>query len=430
MSHSSPQKQQLHNDNNSSSDVENHSPPQSNNKSNSKQRTACTPSSLLQHSDSDLPQAYITINPEMLNSELWSYRDLQLLCMRLQLGGRGKKQELIDKLLAWHTQQHNAEKQDEGIAGCNFALLDLGYKLPQQNDSSEQQQFDPTSAKKTLKSQQQQHQQSHLSQLTPLVPCSAQRQQRNADGTLRSILSPPFRNAATGKSTNKQVKPASRLAQFAAQIAEEERQHNQSSTKRLSFSVFNGVKLIPPREENSESTSDASSQSDNDDDDERSDDSASQDEDDAINSDEYASGDELHNSDSGSPMQQHSPEQRLQFQRTQHAVIDPDSPSAESIDSYASGDELNADKDEQQQTEDRHSNDSTLDQAETPSQRSPQNNINASRSSTSSEDSARRAMRAAELASVSRLSRALAQTDLQESNHKQKQQQQQQHELQ
>lgn len=51
----------------------------------------------------------------MLNDPTWSYRDLQLLCMRLHLGGKGKRVELVEKLLDWHRKQFNKVKIQKTI---------------------------------------------------------------------------------------------------------------------------------------------------------------------------------------------------------------------------------------------------------------------------------------------------------------------------
>lgn len=62
-----------------------------------------------------LPDPYVTINPEMLNDPTWSYRDLQLLCMRLHLGGKGKRVELVEKLLDWHRKQFNKVNKQQYV---------------------------------------------------------------------------------------------------------------------------------------------------------------------------------------------------------------------------------------------------------------------------------------------------------------------------
>jgi hypothetical protein len=50
---------------------------------------------------------YLAINPSTLDdNSLFSYRDLQQLCIRLGLGGKGNRLELQDKLHRWHRQRH------------------------------------------------------------------------------------------------------------------------------------------------------------------------------------------------------------------------------------------------------------------------------------------------------------------------------------
>jgi len=45
----------------------------------------------------------VTLNAELLDDkDTFSYRDLQKLCVRLHLGGKGKREELVEKLQDWH----------------------------------------------------------------------------------------------------------------------------------------------------------------------------------------------------------------------------------------------------------------------------------------------------------------------------------------
>jgi hypothetical protein len=45
----------------------------------------------------------VTLNAELLDDkDTFSYRDLQKLCVRLQLGGKGKREDLVEKLQDWH----------------------------------------------------------------------------------------------------------------------------------------------------------------------------------------------------------------------------------------------------------------------------------------------------------------------------------------
>jgi hypothetical protein len=183
-----------------------------------------------------LPAPYVTINPDLLRDAAWQFRDLQLLCMRLGLGGRGTRSELVERLLAWHRKcfhkkQSEAMEEDEeddhplSISkrmkhASNFSLLQFDTSAMLQATSSV---TPPPAASSTppLSPFNDDHANGPLASvtvsaslpqlLTPLLYRTA----RKHDGTPRSILSPSMRP--------------------------------KSSTKRLSFSVFNGVKLIPDR---------------------------------------------------------------------------------------------------------------------------------------------------------------------------------------
>ena len=49
---------------------------------------------------------YLAINPGLFDStEHWSYRDLQKLAKRLGLNSLGKRDELVERLRAWHREQ-------------------------------------------------------------------------------------------------------------------------------------------------------------------------------------------------------------------------------------------------------------------------------------------------------------------------------------
>eukprot|EP01041_Mallomonas_annulata_P010274 gene10274-21440_t len=76
-------------------------------------------------------QEYITVNPDLLaNDQLWCYRDIQKLCVKLQLGGRGKRCDLIDKLTTWHRNREcecrpTNETFEMNVVGNNFSLLEV-----------------------------------------------------------------------------------------------------------------------------------------------------------------------------------------------------------------------------------------------------------------------------------------------------------------
>ena len=140
-----------------------------------------------------------------------------MLCIRLGLGGRGTRRLLIGKLRRWNRtafrgdeaeeqgeeedDEEDDEDEDSGhVSSCsspasNFALLDLSL---------------PVAAVAR-----------HRAQLTPLTA----RAVRAADGSPRSCLS-------TSSCSSPQPLPPL----------------TPREAKRLSFSVFNGVQLIPARQ--------------------------------------------------------------------------------------------------------------------------------------------------------------------------------------
>jgi hypothetical protein len=55
-------------------------------------------------------EEYIALNPDSFSeNDYWTYRNLQQLCMKLSLGGRGTKEELIMKLTMWHRERERFE---------------------------------------------------------------------------------------------------------------------------------------------------------------------------------------------------------------------------------------------------------------------------------------------------------------------------------
>lgn len=141
----------------------------------------------------NLPNAYITFNQALLDDEKWTTKDLQKLAMKLSLNSKGTRDELIDRLLQWHKRQHSSERR---CAGSNFMLLEV--ELP------------PTPPKDTT------GQSKASGGVSPafLSPLKV-KPRRNADGSPISILS-------TGKKS--------------------------AQKKSINFSIFNGTKIIPPRE--------------------------------------------------------------------------------------------------------------------------------------------------------------------------------------
>lgn len=76
----------------------------------------------------NLPDPYLTINPSLLDDNNWSYRDLQTLCKQVTISARGKRYELVDRLVEWHHQQFDDSRRKEQIPGSNFSMLQI--KLP------------------------------------------------------------------------------------------------------------------------------------------------------------------------------------------------------------------------------------------------------------------------------------------------------------
>ena len=76
-------------------------------------------------------EEYIAINPDTLHdSSHWSYRDLQKLCRKLNLGGKGSRSILEQKLLTWHRErpcdeESAAEMFEMNVPGNNFSLLQV-----------------------------------------------------------------------------------------------------------------------------------------------------------------------------------------------------------------------------------------------------------------------------------------------------------------
>lgn len=83
-------------------------------------------------------EKYIAINPDTFDDkDQWSYRDLQKLCVELQLGGRGSRQELVKKLCRWHRDRDVVDEDAEivlddtndtlpmNVIGNNFTLLPI-----------------------------------------------------------------------------------------------------------------------------------------------------------------------------------------------------------------------------------------------------------------------------------------------------------------
>eukprot|EP00823_Brevimastigomonas_motovehiculus_P007978 TRINITY_DN713_c0_g1_i1.p1 TRINITY_DN713_c0_g1~~TRINITY_DN713_c0_g1_i1.p1 ORF type:complete len:477 (-),score=145.23 TRINITY_DN713_c0_g1_i1:156-1586(-) len=135
------------------------------------------------------PKPFLAWNPDLLETDEWSFSDLRRLCKNLGLSGGGKRTDLVARLREWHRTQLGG-RQPSSI-NSNFAILEV--KLD-----------DPSSAKASVSPR-------FLSPLT-------QKPKRKLDGTPLGILSPPEKRSAR--------------------------------KKRISFSVLNGIKFVPNKEFN------------------------------------------------------------------------------------------------------------------------------------------------------------------------------------
>jgi hypothetical protein len=173
-------------------------------------------------------QQYLTINPDTLNDrDLWSFRDLQLLCVKLSLGGKGSRIELEDKLRQWHRIRNeviNKEPHEElipmNVSGNNFALLQIHVTERSERSTLKRRRSSILNIENDYK------------EPAPVSP---------------TILR-PLRNENTtpGKSILKR--------QNSIQICGDENDHNCNNNinngnklAKLKFSPFNGVKVIAHR---------------------------------------------------------------------------------------------------------------------------------------------------------------------------------------
>jgi SAP domain len=125
----------------------------------------------------------------------FKYRDLQQLAKHVGVPANGKRTDLVKRLQKWHRTQFS-DIRDERDAASNFTLLKVDV-------------ISPTSGPKV-----------EPALLSPLI----KKPRKRADGTPVGILTP--------SKTNRR-----RAATPGA-----------SAKKRIKFSCFNGVKIIPDRE--------------------------------------------------------------------------------------------------------------------------------------------------------------------------------------
>lgn len=156
--------------------------------------------------------------------QFFGYRDLQKLCAKLHLGGKGSRDELEMKLLNWHRSRTNLDTavislsndEDEllpmNVIGNNFALFEVDV------------QSTPKSAKSTRRSSM------NLTENVVYVSPSILRPLRS---TVEDCVSPP-RSALKRKS----------IVDMDDDFVQED---SAKKIKEIKFSPFNGVRIIPNR---------------------------------------------------------------------------------------------------------------------------------------------------------------------------------------
>jgi len=204
----------------------------------------------------------VTLNAELLDDkDTFSYRDIQLLCVKFQLGGKGKREELVEKLQAWHRSrsplpspkvQHaahtrfndgddNEEDTNEGqttptspvvsspaassplpmnVPGQRFALLNLNVNVPSPSVEGVQ----LLSAKKSATRKR------RASLLDGL---------KNSDDATANKVSPRLINPLTRRASLAPEGEAPKSILKSAGPGERR--------KSLLFSPYNGVRIIPHR---------------------------------------------------------------------------------------------------------------------------------------------------------------------------------------
>jgi hypothetical protein len=166
-------------------------------------------------------EQYYVINPDTLSDcEHWSYQDLQKLCIKLKLGGRGSRNMLESKLQDWHRNRdvRGRANDDEEIIPMNvrvnnFSLLQI--KLTEK-----------TSVKRRKSS-------------------SFFRQENNRQEIVSPTILRPLKDSTTpGKSILKRA-----VENSEENLSDNIQSYQQTPMKlaKLKFSPFNGVKVIANR---------------------------------------------------------------------------------------------------------------------------------------------------------------------------------------
>ena len=157
---------------------------------------------------------YLAANPDTFqNPDIWSYRDLQKLCVKLCIGGKGSRAELLHKLEVWHRDRKTDKNRCENdismnVAGNNFSLLEIKVR--------------PKTCKRKRRSS--------------IIDCSS----KDLGSTVSPTLLRPLQrsNCAT---------PSKSILKNISNCSETPKDIGVNKMAKLTFSPFNGVKLIENR---------------------------------------------------------------------------------------------------------------------------------------------------------------------------------------
>jgi hypothetical protein len=221
----------------------------------------------------------ITINPATLDdTNLWSYQDLRALCKRVKLKGNGKRDDLVERLQAW-----NRLRVNEGVAGlselvgspndkknwlsmnvegANFALLGQNV-VPRaispveqglENKAPTVMMHSPNQGKgvrrRSSTSTSPRPARASSKNHAPSAPSSTQKKKSfnfDVDGHTMAVsptLLKPL-NMLPGEQDNHEVTPGKSILK--QHIGRRDTASEPGSATKISFSPFNGTKVIPHR---------------------------------------------------------------------------------------------------------------------------------------------------------------------------------------
>lgn len=114
-------------------------------------------------------EEYYVYNPDIFDDNYWTYKELQKLCLKLNINHKGTRNNLEKRLKKWHKErkieinenknndnnENNNENNDYfeenyimNVNGNNFSLLKIEIKQQQQEEQEEQQEEEQEDAKK------------------------------------------------------------------------------------------------------------------------------------------------------------------------------------------------------------------------------------------------------------------------------------------